>query len=866
MTDLAGPFLKESLKLSLGRLRTACVLTITLYLLFFFVDWVVFPEHLWIFLLTNRIPVVTLHLICLGLTYTGLGRRYPWAIAMVVFTSIGLGVVHMVLHTGGGESLYYAGLICVILGYTVLMPWRVREACITSGILYLSYFGSIIALGKTGELRIFFTNNCFLLSTIVIAITSSFVQYRLRFDEFVSRNSLADANRRLKEMDRLKSQFFSNITHELRTPLTMILSPIESMIEGEMGEFSGSQRKYLVPIRRNALKLLKLINDLLDLARIEERFMRIRVERTDLTELLSEIVEHAKPLAARKHIDLELQLRSVGDDLYVDAEKMERAIINLISNALKFTEEQGRVTLMLEAFDEEVRIGVLDTGVGIPRALLERIFERFSQADGSITRRFGGTGIGLALARELVELHGGRLTVDSAEGQGSLFSIHLPRGRRHLKPEVLDRRQVGGGDDHSRRVDDREPQEWTRQLLEQHDYRFLDIEEVTERRLASREDAATRATKVLVVEDNVEVLKFIHMQLRDEHAVYLGRDGAHGLVLARRELPDVIITDFMMPEMDGLTMIRKLRDDPGTASIPVIMLTAKNRLEDRLEVREAGADIYLTKPFSPKELRSSIRGLLERQGRQADVFMRAHVRNLEVISAGLAHEIHNPLSYIKNAFVVISEKVDAVARTLEDDELDEQQRTRRIHKSLARMDRMREIARRGIERIEQLVQLVRRYAREGYPEEPTPMVFDAAVRDVGKLITAGGDREVQVELKLQAGEAAVQCVPEEMHQVIRNLWQNAVEAVDDNGHVRIETRCEDGVVVLEVVDDGMGIPKENLHRVFTPFFTSKEPGKGLGLGLAISQHVVNRSGGSIDVESIPGQMTAFRVQLPRLES
>ena len=142
------------------------------------------------------------------------------------------------------------------------------------------------------------------------------------------------------------------------------------------------------------------------------------------------------------------------------------------------------------------------------------------------------------------------------------------------------------------------------------------------------------------------------------------------------------------------------------------------------------------------------------------------------------------------------------------------------------------------------------------------MVLDAAVRDVGKLITAGGEKDVVVQVELQAGDATVTCVPEEMHQVIRNLWQNAVEAVESDGHVTVSTRCDNGVAIFEVVDDGYGISREDLPRIFTPFFTSKEPGKGLGLGLAISQHVVTRAGGSIAVESMPGRGTTFRVQLP----
>ncbi len=852
---------------NLTALRVGAILAGTLYPLFSILDYLIIPDY-FTDILVLRLSVMAYSIFCLIATYVPFGLRHVSFLSMSLFSIAGVGISVMCFLHEGYRSPYYAGLMLTVLCTGLLFKWKSGERYITYGVIYLSYIAPL-ALQEVTEFNILVSNNFFLLSTIVIVSAAQVYSVRLVKKEFFGNlalqrttASLEAAVAKLKEMDRLKNRFFSNITHELRTPLTMILSPVESLMDGQMGDYSTSQRAYLQPIRRNALKLLKLINDLLDLARIEEQFMRIRVRRTDLAELVTEIVEHAGPLAARKDITLELDIRSTRDDLYLDQEKVERAIINLVSNALKFTEEQGKVTLFLEADGDDVRVGVQDNGVGIPEAKQGQIFERFSQADGTVTRRFGGTGIGLALARELVELHGGQLDVQSNEGEGSLFTVVFKAGEQHLRPEVLDRRQDRDRVGTERRSEDRGPQEWTRQLLEQRDYRFLDIEEVTERRLATREEAASRATKVLVVEDNLEVLRFIHMQLRDEHAVYLGRDGVHGLELALRERPDVIVTDYMMPEMDGMTMLRELRKNKVTADTPVIMLTAKNRVEDRTDARRAGADIYLSKPFSPKELRTAIRGLLERQGRQADVFMREHVRNLEVISAGLAHEIHNPLSYVKNAFVVISEKMESVSGMLESEEMDPTERVEKIQKSLARMDRMREIARRGIERIEQVVKLVRRYAREGYPEEPTPMILDAMVRDVGQLITAGGDKEVQVELDLQAGDAKVLCVPEEMHQVIRNLWQNAIEAVSGDGEVRLSTGSDGTVAVFEVVDNGYGIPREDLPRIFTPFFTSKDPGKGLGLGLAISQHVVTRAGGSIAVESIEGKGTTFRVQLP----
>ena len=238
-----------------------------------------------------------------------------------------------------------------------------------------------------------------------------------------------------------------------------------------------------------------------------------------------------------------------------------------------------------------------------------------------------------------------------------------------------------------------------------------------------------------MVEDNVEILELINLQLRDEYRIYVASDGRQGLELARRERPDLIVTDFMMPEMDGLTMLKALRADPQLAEIPVIMLSAKNQLDDRLSAREAGADVYLAKPFSPRELEAAMRQLLEKQGRHVQNIMRAHAEGLEIVSAGLAHEIHNPLNFIKNANLMIAENVDKLLRGA----------ARRsgaraggapVEKVRQRIDRMVESAGRGVVRIEKVVELMRRYAREGFPTEPIDVDFDEAVAEVTGLVVA----------------------------------------------------------------------------------------------------------------------------------
>ncbi len=654
---------------------------------------------------------------------------------------------------------------------------------------------------------------------------------------------------RIERQNQFERRFFANVTHELRTPLTMILAPIESMLAGTFGPLTPRQRASLEANWRNSIRLLRLINDLLDLAKLEEGHMSLRAQESDLRSLLSDLVEDARPLAAHKGIDLALIFESAPTDLHVDVEKIERVFVNLVANALKFT-ETGSVTVRVSAGAGGAEIAVEDTGVGIPADRLPHLFQRFSQGDDSVTRRFGGTGIGLAYAKEIVELHGGRITMSSEVGKGSRFVVHLPGGVSHLPVGSV----MADGTS--------APREWTHEVQRQKEYRFAEVGEAALRSAEVAAGTSSSGARLLLVEDNPEILEFVAMHLRENFTVLTARDGQEGLTTAQRELPDVIVTDFMMPKMDGLSMVKTLRVHPKLADVPVIMLTAKGELADRLSGREAGADVYLTKPFSPRELEAAIRQQLGKRGHQVHSLMRAHVEGLEIVSAGLAHEIQNPLNFIKNAQKLIEENVAKLRDAV--DMPTDPVRAASVDKAQSRIAHMVETAGKGVKRIENVVGLMRRYAREGYPTEPADVDLERAVADVVELVAPRGEVPTQIALALASGGRSVRAVPEDLNQVIRSLVQNAIEAVAPlgaEGRVTVGSRLDGEHVVLEVIDNGPGVVAADLGRIFSPFFTTK-PGPGRGLGLAIVQIVVARSGGTVDVTSTPGRETAFRVQFP----
>jgi signal transduction histidine kinase len=851
--------------------RTALWIVITLYPGFGLLDYLLAPPQARTFLWSTRAVVTLATLAMFAVVRRHFFARYAERLSAAYMVLCAAGISVMTVFMGGLASPYYAGLSLAMVAIGLLFVWPGWLVFLAHASIVATFVLPNLLLNRSDPATAV-SNLFFLVSTGIIASVGQIVALRTARAQVESqmmiehtKGDLERANQKLQQVDRLKSQFFANVTHELRTPLTMILAPIESILSGDFGPLTNVQRSYMEANWRNGVRLLKLINDLLDLAKMGEGFLRLRPEQTDLERLVQEIVAYSRPLAARKKLALNLVVARAPENMHVDVEKLERVVVNLVSNALKFT-ESGGVTVNLDSDAREARITVADTGIGIPAETIPTLFERFSQGDTSITRRFGGTGLGLAYAKEIVELHGGRITVTSTPGEGSQFAVHLIQGEDAVPEKVRDRRVGPGAGRHPKRRDDQEPVEWALRLQRQLDYRFAEIEQVTDRRLISRADAApTTSGRILVVEDNVEILELINLQLRDKYTIFAAQNGVQGLELARRERPDVVVTDFMMPEMDGLTMLKAIREEQGLTDMPVIMLTAKNQLEDRLSARQAGADVYLEKPFSPRELEASIRQLLQKQGRQVQNLMRAHVEGLEIVSAGLAHEIHNPLNFIKNANLLIAENVGKLQETLASLTEVPPERTGAIDKIRGRIDKMVQSSTRGVERIEKVVDLIRRYAREGYPTEASEVDFDLAVAEVTELVAPRADMEGRVTEQLGAPGWVVRAIPEELNQVIRGLVQNACESVGPTGKVHVGTRVEGAHVVLEVTDNGPGISPENVAKIFSPFFTTK-PGSGRGMGLAIVQIVINRIGGTVEVTSTPGVQTAFRVRLPATEA
>jgi signal transduction histidine kinase/class 3 adenylate cyclase len=417
----------------------------------------------------------------------------------------------------------------------------------------------------------------------------------------------------LFELDRQKTEFFQNVSHEFRTPLTLTLGPLESAVEQQQG-LSYQQS---VMALRNSRRLLRLVNQLLDLQRLDAGGMQPCFRPCNLLSFVEQIVDSFRPYCEKKQITLLTQLADCPA-IYLDPEKFDKVLYNLLSNAIKFTEAGGRIAVSLQASATHCWINVKDTGIGIRADQLPYLFDRFRQADGSASRSYEGSGLGLALVKELVELHGGNVTVDSIYGEGTTFSIRLQLGKAHL-PAAQVNETAMSLEQRRATIELADVETELQFQAETEANRFQTIAEMPARiikptavqQAPESPAVALLRAKVLIVEDNADMRSYVSGILEQAgYEMLTARHGGEGFQTAKAALPQLIVTDLMMPFCSGLEMIQMIRQDEQLKGTPVVLLTAKADDDTRIEGVETGADAYLSKPFNDRELLAEVRNLL----------------------------------------------------------------------------------------------------------------------------------------------------------------------------------------------------------------------------------------------------------------
>jgi signal transduction histidine kinase len=629
---------------------------------------------------------------------------------------------------------------------------------------------------------------------------------------------LRSALGQLQQVDRAKSRFFANVSHELRTPLTLILAPVEHLLEA--GPEAASTRELHV-IRNNAGRLLRLIDELLDLSRLDAGALRLNVAELDFGALVQSILDDSDPLAQRKLI------RSSFDGvanarIFGDAYRLESIVSNLVGNAFKYTQAGGHVRVSLSDVATHVVLDVEDDGPGIAEEDLPHVFERFFRAAGQERRREGGVGIGLALAKELAELHGGELSVRSDVGRGTTFSLKLPKGREHFRPEVIERRVSLAPSAPGRRVDDFVTEADT-------------VTPVPDEPDTHVVDPNLRGRRILVVEDRDELRAFVAALLSEEHTVLEAADGESGLAIVKREHPDLVLSDVMMPGGSGTDLCSRIKRDPALRDIPVVLLTARVGSEATLDAYAHGADDFVAKPFHPRVLLARVRAQLRLRALGLEVASREKLAVVGTLSAGVAHEVRNPLNALSNAVSVLLE--------------------RELPPETVR--RLLSVIGDAAERIRLVVSALDVHARPAEAGGITPCDVsegvDATLRLVEYRLTG-----VTI-VRVYATKRAVFVSAGAVNQVVLNLVDNALRA--GATELQIGIRDESRDVVVSLADNGPGIPPEIAERIFDPFFTTRAPGDGTGLGLYLARRIVRDQGGELRlVRGVGG--AEFEMRLP----
>ena len=681
---------------------------------------------------------------------------------------------------------------------------------------------------------------------MALCLLGNRVFYRVFMQEKKNELELEAAHAKLKEVDEAKSALFATISHELKTPMTLIVNPIEEAFTRGSSEGIQLARQQADMVRRNAYRLATMISDLIELARGEIGKKQIAPsEIANVKMYADDLVRSMVPLFKEKGIQVTLRMEAVLQPHFFDIHKMDKVLYNLLSNALKFTPSGGRVSMELQDVDggrekPDLRIRISDTGIGIPQNKIAQIFDRFMQVETGSTRSFEGMGIGLSLVKDFVEQHGGSVTVASQEGKGTSFTILLPRGKEFFKVPALE----GVDQASENRLD------FTRALIRGKAEEGVRAMEAESRAAATQESIASQPGRktLLIVEDNPELSETVRQMLSYEYNILTASNGKEGLDKAKQSRPDLIQSDIMMPIMGGCRMAREIRAEPRLKAVPIIFLTAKAGKEGLSEAFESGGNDYLTKPFSPQELKLRVKNLLVmRDLLEAEMLRQENLATIGTLTSGLAHDMNNYVSTMSLSVTLLREiyKESGVS-----------------HEEFEQILRTLVSAENGVESIRRLIRSLTVYSQKNV----TGMRDEDLVNTTLSVIDLARTRlPPNMKLDYQA-PPSLKCRfnPHALNPALFNLINNAMDACQSSpeAHVQISVSNGNGGALIAVRDNGTGIPQEIRDRTWDPYFTTKGIEKGTGLGLWMARRAVevdNR--GRIWFET-GSEGTTFFIKLP----
>lgn len=822
---------QQETRILLGqRFRLSFGIGIVLYLGFAGLDFLLAPDE-WTVFLVMRIVVATVAGLAIYLSTTKWGEQAVLGLSFATLSVASLVLSGMTAMLDGFSSNYFYGNMLVMFLVGLFMPWRPGVTLTFCLLVACGYF--IVNLWshplELAAVLPFF----FLLGTCVLTFLGSVAIEKSRRKDLMQRMELEAARAELEKLDETKTAFFANVSHELRTPLMLILGPLEQLLSGAR----EPSREIFEAMDTSARRLFGQISQILDFAKIENENVTLSLSRGNLGALLSEICTAAEYTAERDSIRLEtLGLDELPYSVF-DRQRVETIITNLLNNAFKFTGEGGRITVRAGSNEDQLWFEVEDTGVGIDPQELSRIFDRFHQVSNSTQGKVQGTGLGLSLAREFAQMHGGNIFVKSTPKVGTTFRVELP-----IEMEgVVD---IEGLPDASDR-----PKTTMRSMA------FSDLARPREEDEPELETVAPDdAPLILVVEDNAEVRQLLRSSLGGDFRIETARDGLEGIEKAERLHPDLIVSDVMMPKLDGVNMLRQLRERPTMRSIPVILVTARTGSDEVVSGLKEGAVDYVTKPFRFEELKARIESQLE----MVRLLRALDERETRLAAVGqmtgeLAHDLRNPLT----AIALRAESLRHVAASGSAADLDDD------------LGSIRESVKKASALISDMLAFQRGEELPLSLQDCSLEEFFLCLAQNCDALRKGARADLVVEV--DPPDLNVKLDRDRMDRVLFNLLKNAFEALAKNGResgnrVWIQAFCEGQSVVLRVADNGEGIPEAQRAGIFQAFQSSGKRG-GTGLGLAIVHNLVAAHGGAIELEDRPPEGgAAFRITLKRDQS
>jgi signal transduction histidine kinase len=669
----------------------------------------------------------------------------------------------------------------------------------------------------------------------------------------------------LAELNRAKSAFFSNVSHEFRTPLTLMLGPLEDLLTKQQGSLSPKTKAQLELVNRNGLRLLRLVNTLLDFSRIEAGRAQAVFEPTDLAAFTTDLASVFRAATERAGLNLRVDCPPLPEPVYVDREMWEKIVLNLMSNAFKFTFEGG-IEVSLRVVERRAELRVSDTGVGLPPEEMPRIFERFHRVHNTRSRTHEGTGIGLALVQELLKLHGGDVRAESEVGRGTTFIATVPLGGAHLPTERIGVPRTGTSTAVGAAPFLEEALRW---LPDQ-----LDVDEMLEPPAGAEpipvrgDRSETKARpRIIVADDNADLRQYLARLLVENYEVQPVADGAAALAAARERPPDLILSDIMMPRLDGFGLVRELRADAALRTVPIILLSARAGEEARVDGLEHGADDYLVKPFSARELlarvaahlnmsrmRKEFQTELERLVVARTKSLQETTEQLNDFCYSIAHDLKAPIrTQVSFANLVLEEFGKRLGP-----------------KGIDFVSRMRDAAQRQARLVNDLLSHMS-LNRTELPLERLELAhsLEAVCSDLNAEA-----QSARAVVEMSAAKGLVMANSASLHLVLSNLLSNAIKFVRPGVRPQVTLWTErqtwdsgEAFVRLWAKDNGIGIPARAHAKIFGVFerLHPRDRYPGNGMGLAIVKKAIERMGGRVGVESHPGQGSRFWVELRAAE-